>query len=250
MNFEQGSYITVLTNIGPFMDAHPEFASLKDSTARKNADTVLARMQALAEDQNGGAQAAKVETTEQRALRLALTRYHMSGIAHAAKQTLAGSPDLSEFAMPKGHVSTQQLLTVAAGMTQAAKKHEAALIAGGLPQDFIAQLQTAMGAVQASLVDRAGNTVQRSGATAGLKDAQKQARAAINVLNTQVLKLIPPENNQLKAAWKAVKKLSVKPGLKRGALAAAAAADAANQNPATTPATTTPATPATPPTTP
>jgi hypothetical protein len=58
-----------LSNIEPFLDAQPEFGSVKGSTSHKDPGAALASVQVLADDQNGGAHAANVETTGQRSLR-------------------------------------------------------------------------------------------------------------------------------------------------------------------------------------
>jgi len=231
LNHAQGSTISALLAIQTFLDAHPEFASLKDSTARNNLDVARTHLESFGTDQSGGAQAAKLETSNQRSLRLALRKFHMEGIAHAAKQTLAGSPDLSELSMPKGRPSVPQLLKAAAGMSQAARRHEASLLAGGMTPGFIEELAAATAALQASLNDRTTLTIQRAGATAGLKNAEKQARSAIKVMNVLVLKPIPPNESGLGRAWVVAKRIAAKAGLPRGASAAAAAADSAGVAP-------------------
>lgn len=250
MNFEQASTTGALRSIGDFLDQHPEFASLKDSQARQNIDAARVQLETLGATQADSTTNGKVETVSQRNARLALRKYHMEGIAHAAKQTLANSPDLTQLTMPKGKVTAEQLLAAADGMSKSAKAHEQDLIAGGLPADFVAQLDAAIAALRDAMNAKKTQNVAKTGATAALKVAETQARTAIKVMNTIVLRMIPANNAGLKAAWNAAKKIATKPGLARGAIAGAALANVATQlaAKASTPATTSAPTSATTPT--
>jgi hypothetical protein len=242
MNHRQGSTINALHAIESFLDANELFAPLKDSTARKNIEAAVTSLETFGSDQTGSKTAKKQETAAQRDLRLALQRLHMRAIAHAAKKARLTGDDLTALSMPKGKPSVQVLLNAADGMAQAGTKNAAALMAAGLPADFVAQLNAAAAALRGAVINRDAQSTKVIAASAGLKSAEAAARTAVHVLDTQVKKLIGKDKSLL-AGWHAAKRVASKPGLPRGAVAGAAAADATTQS--TTHPATTPAAPAT-----
>jgi hypothetical protein len=241
MDHHQGSTGTTLHGIMSFLNDNPEFASLKESTARKNIEAAAATIDALGAEQKNSAVTGKTETAAQRDLRLALRKYHMEAIVNAAEMANLSGDDLSALQMPTSRLSVPQLIKAAHGMSKAATTYAPALIAAGLSADFVAQLDAATAALEAAHGGQTAQVNRRVTATAGLKAAARQAAKAIKVLDPQVKKLAG-KNQALLAGWRSAKRVTAKPGLPRGALAAAAVADAQTQANAHNSVTPTPAT--------
>lgn len=240
VKYHEGRTGTTLHGITNFLDDHPEFASLNDSTARKNIDAAAAAIDALGTEQKNSTVAGQTGTASQRDLRIALRQYHMEAIANAAQMAHLSGDDLTALSMPGPRLSIAQLIKAAQGMSKAAVAQAPALIAAGLPTDFVAQLDAATQALQTASDSQTTQTTRRITATAGLGATARQAAKAIKVLDPQVKKLAG-KNQALLAGWRSAKRITPKPGLARGALAGAALADAqiqASAKQAATPAVT------------
>lgn len=229
MKHRTGSVLETLQRMDGVLDEHPTtFAPLKDSGARKALSGAIDQLATLAADQQSGSQASQGETSRQHALQTALRKYHMQGIAAAAKLNLPNVPDLSSLTMPPSGITAQRLIAASKAMSEAAKNHEQVLIAAGLPANFIAQLDAATQAVTDSLTGRNVQKGRRKGATQGLTAHETRARGVIKLVDAQVRPLIGGDSALL-AEWDAAKRVNAKPGVKVGSAAAAAAADAQTQ---------------------
>jgi hypothetical protein len=90
-------------------------------------------------------------------------------------------------------------------MGKAAQGYENVFIGGGLPSDFLAQLQAAADAVSQSLTDRGTSTTTRAAATAGLNAATDRGRAVVRVLDSLIQPVLAG-NAALLTQWKTAKR--------------------------------------------
>jgi hypothetical protein len=65
--------------------------------------------------------------------------------------------------MPRGRPTTERLAAAANGMAKAAVPFSPVFVSAGLPQDFVAQLNTATDAMLVALNDRTQNRGRRGG---------------------------------------------------------------------------------------
>jgi hypothetical protein len=119
--------------------------------AKKNLDASNAAMDSHLADQAGNASAAKSATQKTASLITTLVRDHMRPIARIATADLPQVPELSPLRFRRGAPNTGQLIAAALGVAQAAVPYADTFIAEGLPVDFIAQLETAIAAVNDSI---------------------------------------------------------------------------------------------------
>jgi len=125
-------------------------------------------------------------TATARALRTRLIVEHLRPIAAVAVAQLDQVGELSAFIVPLRDLRYGALVGVGQSMAEAAKVHEAALIAGGLPVDFIARLVAATEALRESLSARGQTLALRVEATAGLLKEAATARNALRVIDSMV----------------------------------------------------------------
>jgi hypothetical protein len=156
MDRPQGRTLQSLEDARAFLDEHTDkLAAINTTGARQELDRAIADAAAHATDQTGHALVAEGTTQKQRALRHALLRDHMSPVARIARARLPHTPELAPLRMPRSNPSVQRLASAARGMAQAAEAHADVFLAAGLPAEFIAQLNDAVGALVRSVGARA-----------------------------------------------------------------------------------------------
>ena len=94
-------------------------------------------------------------------------------------------------------------------MGAAATPYASTFVAGGLPSDFLTQLNAAAAALDASLTTHGVTKTTRSGAATGLSSASARGRQAVNVLDS----LVEPQlagDATLLAQWRTAKRIGGK----------------------------------------
>ena len=211
-----------LRAIQGFLDLHKDLlAEVNASRARKNLDALVQQLSTQSVDQHSGRTAARGETALQVALRNDLRLYHMKPIAIVAQARLRAVPEMKAFVFPRATTSSPRLVESARGMADAAAKHTAEFIEGGLSEDFIARLVAATDALSQSVDNRAKSDGRSIGATTALAGLEKPARAAIRVLDALVLPFIV-NDDRLMGEWRAARRIHRKTGPASGSPAGGA----------------------------
>ena len=204
MRITQANRLTQLHAVLSFLDEHA--ASLPDTTAspaRRRLDAIVADLHRHATAQEGLTIAARTETRRYQALRRALVQNHIEPIVAIARSVLVAEPGMLVFTMPRGNPPVAILVANAHGLAQAMKPLEAAFIAAGLPDDFIAQLIAAANAVDASYLVRRARRCTSGAATTGIQRGLGDARTVVRVLGVLVRKEAAADPAAL-AEWNAL----------------------------------------------
>lgn len=161
--------------------------------------SIIIEQQALTRSVTGSAK-------DREATRAVLIRDHMAPIARVAKLELPNTPAIAQFTMPKGKLSTQKLAAAARGMAKAAIPYTDIFIAAALPDDFIAQLNTATDAMVDFNKQRATHSSRRAGATSGLKAKLSEARVVLRAVDAFVRSELKDDSTLL-ATWESASRV-------------------------------------------
>ena len=214
----QASVLETLRAVQAFLDGKKaEVAPVNDSGARKDLDDLVEQFTAQAVDQKAGRANARGETARLTQLREELRLGQMKPIAAIAKARLRDVPEMHAFSLPASNVATTRLVAMAGAMAEAAEQHKDVLIAGGLPENFITQLNDASTALTASLTGRTQSFGRSVGATARLSQLSSQARATLRILDALVMPKLRL-NDGLLREWRAARMIHKKRGPVQGSV--------------------------------
>ncbi|HEY4304199.1 MAG TPA: hypothetical protein VGM82_07025 [Gemmatimonadaceae bacterium] len=219
MRYEQNAVLTSLRRAQQFFDGNSAGLSALNPTARKELDDIVAQITTLSVSQDAGKRAGKGETARSHALRSTLRRGHMLPIAQVAKYHLQTIPEFVALTMPSGDAGASTLVASALSMADAAAPHAQTFTDCGLAVTFIDDLRVAANAVTDSVVERDGQQVRRTGATAGLARVERRGRGMLKILDSLILAQIG-DNAQLRGEWRSAKSVKQKPGPSAGAQSA------------------------------
>jgi hypothetical protein len=207
MQTTQGSMLASLRAVQAFLDQNADpLAAVVKTGARQQLDDAIRVLSAHASDQTGSDLAAQGATRTQRTMREALLRDHMAPISRIARADLPVTPAVESLRMPRGRPTTERLAAAANGMAKAAVPFSPVFVSAGLPQDFVAQLNTATDAMLVALNDRTQNRGRRGGATQGLSEKLSAGRRIVHVLDAFVKSALK-DNPSLLANWNMVKRV-------------------------------------------
>jgi hypothetical protein len=130
----------------------------------------------------------------------------MKAISRIARADLPRTPQVEPLSMPRGVPTIPRLAAAADGMAKAAAPFASVFTAAGLPDDFIARLNSAVDALVASNKDRMQSRGKRSGATQGLKSRLVEGRRIVNVLDALVTTTLK-DDPVLLGSWNTVKRV-------------------------------------------
>lgn len=216
MHETQQALLATLRAVQSFLDdKKEEVAPVNESGARKNLDDLVLELSTQSIDQSAGRANGRGETARQAQLRDVLRLGQMKPIAAIAKAHLGDVPEMKALALPPVDTSSARLTTDAGAMAEAAQVHKDVLIASGLPQDFITQLNTAAQALTASLDGRTQSIGRSTGATARISQLEKQARKLLRILDALVVPKLRP-NDGLVREWRTMKAIQKKRGPAQG----------------------------------
>lgn len=207
MQTTQASMLQSLRAVKAFLEANADkLTVVLRSGYRQKLDDAIGALSTHASTQVGSLTDAKVSTRAQRALRKRLIRDCMAPIARISQAELRSVPGIEALKMPKPRLGTEKLAAAASGMGETAAQHAAVFIAGGLPVDFIAQLNAAADAMVAALGTRTQKQGARTGATKGLKAKLSEGRKCVHVLDALVQSALV-DDDALLANWNQIKRV-------------------------------------------
>jgi len=215
MKRQESSVRDTLVNVQQFLDANAAaLGPVNTSGARKALDDAIAALDDHAVAQGEHTIRSAGETNKQRMLRLALRKQYLRPIAKVAAASLGNVPEISTLRMPSPNLVGSELVDAANAMANAAEPHAAVFIAAGLRPDFLDGLRAMTQAIQTSLGGRTDHVIKRRGSTIALGSGAVSGRTALRLLDAVIEQQVP-DNVQLLAEWKAVKRIPRKSGTTR-----------------------------------
>jgi hypothetical protein len=177
---------------------------------RQRLDEVITTLTGHAFDQDANNRSAKAETEKQQQIRLTLRTQQMQPIAEIARRNLRTAPEFKALQMPPRQLKGGAFLASAQAMAAAASTNKAALLARGLPSDFLDQFQAALTKLEDSIGAREDNHTHRKGATKGLLFAEQEGRSVLKVLDASVRRALAGHDTLL-ATWHEVRTIAQRP---------------------------------------
>lgn len=187
---------------------------------RAKVDEVLTRLMRFSLDQDIGQRGALGETATQRQLRIDLRNEWLKPIAAIARRNLPRTPEFDALQLPRASARGPAFIASARGMASAAAEHREALVAYGLPDNFVAALNTALDRFEVSVAGGESCRSRHIHATKGLEVETREARTVLTVLDALVGRWAK-ENDPLRAAWKGARLIRRRPGPMSGTAAPA-----------------------------
>ena len=201
-----------LVNVQQFLDANAAaLGSVNTSGARKAVDDAVAILDENAVAQGEHRIRSTGETNKQRSLRRSLRKQYLRPIAKVAAASLGSVPEIASLRLPSDRLVGSELVDAANAMANAAEPHAEVFIEAGLRPDFLDGLRAMTQAMQTSLSGRADHVIRRRGSTIALRAGVASGRRALRLLDA-VIEQQMPDNAQLLAEWKAVKRIRKKTG--------------------------------------
>ena len=215
MNYYEQYRFDSLVRARDFLDEHAaDVGSLATSEARHQLDEALTQAAAFTGDQGSLALTVAGVVSREKSLAAELRTRHMQPIATFARARLRGVPDFAALAKSGGKLRGKSLVRAARAMATAAAPHVDALTRGGFPADTVAQLAAAANALDGAIAERANSKVRRVGATKGIREELQNGREADAMLDAVLTKQFADDQPFL-AAWRAARRVRVKPGTPR-----------------------------------
>ena len=211
MNNRQSRTVDTVRNVQAFLDSHAAIIGATIAASRRNLDDAETELTGYADAQIVGNTVSRGETNRQRSLRATLRYAHMRPIAEVARQKLRDVPEFSALTMPSANATSTQLVAHAKAMGAAAAPYEAVFKSVGLPDDFLAALDSAADTLTASVTQRSDQSRRRLGATAGLAAEEKRAVSTIRLIDAIVRPKLGSDDALLRE-WKAAKRVPRKTG--------------------------------------
>ena len=141
--------------------------------------------------------------------------HQMAPIAKVARALRATVPGIGVLTLPKGNVSTPELIALATAMAQQAVVYKDVLVESGLPADVIEQLEAAAAALKASLDGRGLARASRAAATQGVGNEVVLGLRMVMILDAVITRVIHSDPVKL-AEWEQLKRVTAKGGVVRG----------------------------------
>jgi hypothetical protein len=201
-----------LVNIQHFLDANSAvLGPVNTSGAKQDLDGAAAALSGNAVSQGEHTTAATGETRKERSIRVSIRRQYLRPIAQVAATRSPDVPQLGTLRLPSVKLRGASFVDAANAVANNAEPYAAVLVAAGLKLDFLAELRGKLQEIETSRGERVDHVRVRKSSTIALAAAAKNGRKAIKALDGVIEQHIP-DNAQLLAEWKSVKRVAKKPG--------------------------------------
>jgi len=201
-----------LVNVQQFLDVNAAaLGPVNTSGARTALDDAITALDEHAVAQGEHRIRSTGETNRQRSLRRSLRKQYLRPIAQVAAASLGNAPEIASLRLPSDRLVGSRLVDAANAMANAAEPYLAVFIAAGLRADVLDGLRAMTHAMQTSLGGRSDHVIKRRGSTIALSRGVASGRIALRLLDAVIEQQLP-DNTQLLAEWKAVKRIRKKPG--------------------------------------
>jgi hypothetical protein len=170
---------------------------------------------AVADLEHLGSEQATSETVMSAAPKAAELRHdliekHMKPILRLASVNLPRTPELAKLAIPRGKPTPEKLVVAARGIGNTVAPYAQTFIDAGMPETFLADLESAAQAVADCAAQRKGSTAVGKKATSGIAATISRGKRVITGLDALVTKELDPrsaDDELIRAEWKSVKKV-------------------------------------------
>jgi hypothetical protein len=209
MQARQKQVVEMLLRVHDYLGVNPPPSTAGYTKQKQTLDDIVGRLTGHTTDQIAGQRMSRAETQRQKALRRKLREEHLGPIAQIARAVLADEPGIEKaLKLPSDSLSTLKYIAEANAMRAAAAKYQGTFVESGRPEDFIAQLDGAIGAVRDSLLGKARNVGTHVGAKAGLAKEIRRGRRAVQLIDTCVRSAFAGQADLL-AKWKGAKRIQL-----------------------------------------
>ena len=176
------------------------------ATLRAQLDAAMTQLATSGQNQESLASAVRGETANQVTMRKALKVDFLTPMGRIARHALSDSPDFPALVVPSSVRRKGDFMNKVNAVSEAAAKHEKDFVDHGMPADFLAQLGTAVGALNASVDTRGNQKGLLTQASKGIKDSTKAVRDVLHVIDG-IMKRALKQNQPLLANWVATKQI-------------------------------------------
>jgi hypothetical protein len=220
----------------------PAIGTTVPAPLRAKLDTAVTQLSGAQVDQETLGQAAAAEIAKQDAIRKEVSTDFLIPIGRIVRRAFKSSPDFKVLIVPAGLTRKGDFLGKVTTATAAAATHAQDLIDHGMPADFIAQMQTAVGQLTASVDTRSKQVGLKKGTATTIKLAVKAIRDTVHIMDGNMRRALK-KNQPLLTNWIATKRIqaTVVTPLPGGDLSATPSATPTPAPVVSTPVTTAPA---------
>ncbi len=200
--------VFVFRRVRDFLKDNPPeagFGSIEKVVAQL--DTVIARLEAHAADQDARFRGVKAGTEVSRAQVAALRQQFMRPLTHAARILFPQDAALLAALGPSPARDYTGTLAAAEAMVQIATTRKEAFVDFGLAPDFVERMVSATADLRARLDARSADIGRRAASTAGLHREYLVGREVVRMLDAMVAPRLEATPTRL-AAWRAVSRFA------------------------------------------
>src|SRR5688572_7902827 len=195
-----------------FLAANPPPESAAYAAQKKVLDDVVAKLNDYATDQGAAQRLSRASTRGQAALRRKLRSEHLGPIAQIARAMLRDVPGIeAALVLPSWNLKTHNMVRAAGGFRKVAAEYESVFVEAGRPQDFLAQLDGAIAALNGSGLGQARSLGSHVGAKRGIEDQLRRGRKAVELLDAMV-KAAFADQPVLLARWATARRVKATSG--------------------------------------
>jgi hypothetical protein len=185
-------------------------AGLIPASLRAKLDAAVTMLAGFRQEQKSAAGLVEGETANQAKLRLDLYEHFVLPNVRTAKLLIGDLTQYPSLIVPKSVVDSVDFVPTIQKFRDAATKQEAMFTQHGMPADFLAQIDAALTAVQASADFRARQIARRKAATDGCADGFRQVRGYVGIIDG-LLRPMLKTNPSLNRDWQASKSIRKTP---------------------------------------
>jgi hypothetical protein len=208
VKLSQSNTLDALRRVQGFLDAQAAaLGPIIPASLRARLDGAVSSLTGFQTEQNTADSTAHGEAVNQTELRKTFVTQFMEPIGHIAKGALKTSTDYAALSVASSRLRKSDFLGAAQAMADAAAKYQATFTTGGMPADFLTQLNAAIATLTASKVAQDRAVSRRAAATTGIAATDQTAKQIIGVLNGVIAPALAT-NSPLLKDWESTKRIS------------------------------------------
>jgi hypothetical protein len=173
---------------------------------RAQLDTAVTQLSGAQVDQVTTAKAVTAEVAKQNALRKEIQVDFLIPIGRIVRRAFKTSPDFQALIVPAGLTRKGDFLGKVTAATAAAAAHAQDLIDRGMPADFIAQMQTAVGQLAASVETRGKQVGLKQQTVKTIAESTTAIRDVLHIIDGNMRRALK-KNQPLLTNWVATKRI-------------------------------------------
>ena len=168
---------------------------------------VIDRLTQYVAQQETQADQSRLISKDEKELRREVLSHHMATIVKTARSLRGSAPGIGALAMPRGNISTPNLITAADVMAKKAEIYRSILVENGLPTDFVQQLTDSAERLRGSLDARGLARGSRRAAAEGVSTEIKLGRRIVAIMDASLKRVLRREPVKW-AEWRHVQRVT------------------------------------------